>query len=176
MVGRVWAKGGRLAQLGYVDVSGGSVVHMAGGLAALVAAYMVGPRIGRYDAQGLPVRMPGHSIPLAVLGILLLWYGADRLGPGRTWCADVSHWRRIGMFGYTLAGVVGQLLLSADESEHIVRLGQLQWALGKAGFNMMLTGSTSFATAALLSLVRSRQRVSVLNSGMAFIAGKSVLP
>lgn len=79
------------------------------------------------------------------------------------------------MFGYTLAGVVGQLLLSADESEHMVRLGRLQWALGKAGFNMMLTGSTSFATTALLSLVRSRQRVSVLNNGMSFIAG-SCLP
>lgn len=78
VMGRVWAKGGWLAQLGYVDVCGGSVVHMAGGGAALVASYMVGPRIGRYDAQANPVRMPGHSIPFAVLGILLLWYGTHQ--------------------------------------------------------------------------------------------------
>ena len=64
--------------VGYLDFAGATVVHMAGGLAGLVAAKMVGPRKGRYDANGNAQPIPGHSVLFAVLGTLILafgWYG-----------------------------------------------------------------------------------------------------
>ncbi|WP_044957342.1 ammonium transporter [Halarchaeum acidiphilum] len=75
--GLVWS-GGWLAQLGFHDFAGGAIVHGLGGVSALVGAYLIGPRSGRYDADGTPNVMPGHSITLAVLGTLILcfgWYG-----------------------------------------------------------------------------------------------------
>lgn len=65
--------------VGYLDFAGATVVHMLGGVAGLVGAYMVGPRKGRYYTEsGDPVPIPGHSVPLVVLGTLILafgWYG-----------------------------------------------------------------------------------------------------
>jgi len=75
--GLVWS-GGWLATMGFHDFAGGAVVHALGGVSALVGAYVIGPRRGRYDADGTPNVMPGHSITLAVLGTLILcfgWYG-----------------------------------------------------------------------------------------------------
>ena len=63
---------------GYLDFAGATVVHMVGGLAGLVAAKMVGPRKGRFDANGNSQPIPGHSMIFAVLGTLMLafgWYG-----------------------------------------------------------------------------------------------------
>ena len=63
---------------GYKDFAGATVVHMLGGIAGLVGAYMVGPRKGRYDSDGNSRPIPGHSMLLAVLGTLILafgWYG-----------------------------------------------------------------------------------------------------
>ncbi|GLI67715.1 hypothetical protein VaNZ11_011983 [Volvox africanus] len=60
---------------GYIDFAGSGVIHMTGGLAGLIGAAMVGPRLGRFDADGNPVEMPGHSAILVVLGTVLLWFG-----------------------------------------------------------------------------------------------------
>lgn len=60
---------------GMIDFAGSGVVHMVGGLAGLVGAVMVGPRLGRFDMNGKPVPMPGHSAILVVLGTMLLWFG-----------------------------------------------------------------------------------------------------
>jgi Amt family ammonium transporter len=64
-----------LLSVGYVDFAGSGVVHMVGGLTGLIGATMVGPRLGRFDADGNPVEMPGHSAILVVLGTVLLWFG-----------------------------------------------------------------------------------------------------
>ena len=64
--------------VGYLDFAGATVVHMLGGIAGLVGAYMVGPRTGRFDEDGNSRPIPGHSMLLAVLGTLILafgWYG-----------------------------------------------------------------------------------------------------
>ena len=75
--GLTWG-GGFLSQLGFADFAGGAIVHMVGGVCGLVAAYVVGPRIGRFGDDGSSNVIPGHSLPYAVLGTLILafgWYG-----------------------------------------------------------------------------------------------------
>jgi Amt family ammonium transporter len=72
--------GGWLSQLStpYHDFAGSSIVHMTGGIAALMGAIALGPRIGKYGPDGKPRVIPGHSIPFAVLGTFILlvgWYG-----------------------------------------------------------------------------------------------------
>jgi Amt family ammonium transporter len=66
---------GEAIGVGYLDFAGATVVHMLGGVAALVGASMVGPRTGRYDSDGNSQPIPGHSITLAVLGTFILAFG-----------------------------------------------------------------------------------------------------
>lgn len=74
-----WTWGfGWLNDMGFQDFAGGGVVHMAGGFVGLAGAVMLGPRIGRYTPDGKPIAIPGHSLPLATLGVFLMligWYG-----------------------------------------------------------------------------------------------------
>jgi ammonium transporter, Amt family len=67
--------GGWLDSLGFTDFAGSTIVHMTGGAAALVGAGMLGARIGRYSEDGTVNPIPGHSMPLGALGVLLLFFG-----------------------------------------------------------------------------------------------------
>lgn len=58
----------------FYDFAGSTIVHSVGGWGALVGAYLLGPRIGKYTAQGMKA-IPGHNIPLATIGVFLLWFG-----------------------------------------------------------------------------------------------------
>ena len=87
----VWG-GGWLAQgglnwgLGHgaVDFAGSGVVHAMGGIIALAGAIVIGPRLGKYDAKGRPQAMPGHSVPMVVLGTFILCFGWFGFNPGST--------------------------------------------------------------------------------------------
>ncbi|HEY5460367.1 MAG TPA: ammonium transporter [Deferrimonas sp.] len=87
----VWG-GGWLSQLGnnfglghgHVDFAGSSVVHMTGGVCALVGAWVLGPRLGKYDKDGTANAIPGHHIPMAVVGTLILAFGWFGFNPGST--------------------------------------------------------------------------------------------
>ncbi|MFA9380238.1 MAG: ammonium transporter, partial [Acetanaerobacterium sp.] len=68
----IWG-GGWLAQLGFTDFAGSTAVHMVGGVAALVGAKILGPRIGKYGKDGKPKAIPGHSLTLGALGVFILW-------------------------------------------------------------------------------------------------------
>ncbi len=75
----IWG-GGFLAQMGFHDYAGSTAIHMVGGIAALIGAYILGPRIGKFtkDAAGKIVKVnafPGHNIPLGCLGCFILWFG-----------------------------------------------------------------------------------------------------
>jgi len=69
---------------GAVDFAGSGVVHMTGGVSAFVAAAWLGPRLGRFDSNGKVVDIPPHSLPLAALGVFLLWFGWYGFNPGST--------------------------------------------------------------------------------------------
>ncbi len=82
--------GGWLFQLDtpFHDFAGSAIVHMTGGIAAAVGAKFLGPRIGKYDSNGKPRAIPGHSIPFAIFGCFILlvgWYGFN---PGSWLGAD----------------------------------------------------------------------------------------
>ncbi|MCE9579091.1 MAG: ammonium transporter [Deltaproteobacteria bacterium] len=69
---------------GHVDFAGSSVVHMTGGMIALVGARMIGPRIGKYDAQGNPKPIPGHNLSMVVIGTFILAFGWFGFNAGST--------------------------------------------------------------------------------------------
>jgi Amt family ammonium transporter len=69
---------------GHVDFAGSSVVHMVGGVAALAGAMVLGPRLGKYDKNGKPVAIPGHHIPMAIVGTFILAFGWFGFNPGST--------------------------------------------------------------------------------------------
>jgi Amt family ammonium transporter len=71
-----WVRGGGwLSSLGFHDFAGSSIVHMLGGVTAIVGAVMLGARIGKYTEDGKSKAIPGHSITLGALGVFILWFG-----------------------------------------------------------------------------------------------------
>ena len=90
----VWG-GGWLADLGFMDFAGDTVVHSVGGWAALSGAMILGPRIGKYDKNGKPRAIPGHNMSLAVIGLFVLWLGWFGFNPGSTMSfrnpSDIMH-------------------------------------------------------------------------------------
>ncbi|MDD4909437.1 MAG: ammonium transporter [Candidatus Omnitrophica bacterium] len=79
----IWG-GGWLSKLGFSDFAGSTVVHAVGGFAALIGTLMLGPRIGKYNPDGTANAIAGHSIPLASLGVFILWFGWFGFNPGST--------------------------------------------------------------------------------------------
>ncbi len=82
--------GGWLANLGtpMIDFAGSTIVHSVGGWAALMGAIVLGPRIGKYAADGTPRAIPGHSIPFAITGVFILFIGWFGFNPGSELAAD----------------------------------------------------------------------------------------
>lgn len=100
----VWGGGGlaMLGQLhnlghGAVDFAGSSVVHGVGGFVALAGAIVLGPRIGKFDANGKPKVIPGHHIPMAIIGTFILAFGWFGFNPGSTLGAVGGGNIRIGV-------------------------------------------------------------------------------
>ncbi len=69
----IWG-GGWLSELGFHDFAGSAAVHLVGGVAAFVGAKILGARIGKYDKDGKPKAIPGHSLTLGALGVFILWF------------------------------------------------------------------------------------------------------
>ncbi|MHB1459583.1 MAG: ammonium transporter, partial [Armatimonadota bacterium] len=113
-----WAWGGGwLSQLGnnfglghgYVDFAGSGVVHSIGGMCALAGAIVLGPRIGKFAKNGSVIPIPGHHIPMAILGTLILAFGWFGFNPGSTLGASGAGNYRLAMVTLTtmLASAAG---------------------------------------------------------------------
>ena len=100
VVSWVWG-GGWLAKLNtpFIDFAGSGVVHLTGGTAALVGAAVLGPRIGRYDADGNSHPIPGHNLSMVMLGVLVLFVGWFGMAAGGLLSADLQ----IGMIAVVTA-------------------------------------------------------------------------
>jgi Amt family ammonium transporter len=79
----IWG-GGWLANLNFTDFAGSTVVHTVGGFAALIGTIVLKPRIGKYNTDGSANAIAGHNIPLASLGVFILWFGWFGFNPGST--------------------------------------------------------------------------------------------
>jgi Amt family ammonium transporter len=111
----IWG-GGWLFDKGMQDFAGSTVVHYQGALAGLAGALILGPRIGRFGTDGRAHAIPGHSVPFAVLGTFILWFGWFGFNPGST--LGVITNGNIGFFGYValttnLAAAAGGLSAGA---------------------------------------------------------------
>lgn len=73
---------------GFYDFAGSTLVHSVGGWAALIAIYMLGARKGKFDENGKPNAIPGHNLPLAAAGVLILWLGWFGFNGGSVLSAD----------------------------------------------------------------------------------------
>jgi Amt family ammonium transporter len=109
----IWG-GGWLTDLGMQDFAGSTVVHLQGAMAALAGTLLLGPRIGKYDEAGRPQTIPGHNMPLAVLGVLILWIGWWGFNPGSTLSAVGAPFADIALTTNLAAGagVLGAMTLS----------------------------------------------------------------
>lgn len=89
----VWG-GGFLQSEGFFDFAGSTQVHSIGGWAALTGIIVLGPRIGKYTADGKVTAIPGHNMSLATIGCFVLWFGWFGFNPGSTMAVDaplISH-------------------------------------------------------------------------------------
>jgi len=124
--------GGWLNQDGFADFAGSAVVHGVGGFAALAGAIVLGPRIGRF-VNGKSIPMPGHSLPLAALGVFILWFGWYGFNPGSQLAfqstSDIDATMHIAVTT-TLAAAAGGLMATL-----------LSWFMfGKPDLSMGLNG------------------------------------
>jgi Amt family ammonium transporter len=96
------------------DFAGSTVVHLSGAMAALAGTLLLGPRIGKYDDAGNPQTIPGHNMPLAVLGVIILWVGWWGFNPGSTMSAVGASFADIALTTNLAAGagVLGAMAMS----------------------------------------------------------------
>ena len=147
----IWG-GGWLAEMGMWDFAGSTVVHSVGGWIALTGAIMLGPRIGKYNSNGSSNAIPGHNIPLATLGVFVLWFGWFGFNPGSTMAAvpEIAH----------IAAVTN----IAAASGAIASMFTAWWMFKKPDISMTLNG----ALAGLVAITASCAFVSI---GSAVVIG-----
>ena len=127
----IWG-GGWLARRGMIDFSGSTVVHSVGGWVSLAGVLVLGPRLGRYNRDGSVNLIPGHNIPLAALGVFILWFGWFGFNTGNTLSATNPSIALIAI-NTILAGASGALCTMT-----------LTWILrGKPDVGMTLNGVLS---------------------------------
>jgi Amt family ammonium transporter len=108
----IWG-GGWLAKMGFADFAGSTVVHTVGGFAALAGTLTLKPRLGKYGVDGKPNVLAGHNIPLASLGVFILWFGWFGFNAGSTLSAgDGSAIARIAV-NTNLAAALGGIAAMA---------------------------------------------------------------
>jgi ammonium transporter, Amt family len=123
----IWG-GGWLAGLGFFDFAGSTVVHTVGGWAALMGAYFLGPRIGKFHPDGSMTAMPGHNMSIAALGALILWLGWFGFNPGSTMAvgngALIAHiaitTNTAGAFGAVAAMITAWVVLGKPDLSMII--------------------------------------------------------
>ena len=127
----VWNPNGWLAIRGFNDFAGSAAVHAMGGFAALAAAIVLGPRIGKYSKDGKSNTIPGHNLPLASVGAFILWFGWFGFNPGSSLGA-VGNWELIGSV------VVNTFLASA--SGGIATMIYTYFTYSKIDITMVING------------------------------------
>jgi ammonium transporter, Amt family len=153
-IGGHWAWGGGwLSKMGFADFAGSTVVHSIGGWAALAGVLVLGPRIGKYAADGSVRPILPHNMTSATLGALILWLGWFGFNPGSTMAADPGAIALIAL-NTNMAAAAG--CLSATVAAWLI--------LGKPDLSMILNGT-------LAGLVAITAPCNVVSVGSSVIIG-----
>jgi Amt family ammonium transporter len=160
----IWSPDGWLFSRGMQDFAGSTVVHYQGALAGLAGALLLGPRLGRFGADGRPNAIPGHNMAFTTLGVIILWFGWFGFNAGSTLSVRFGG---LGFFSYVAlntnlaaaAGVIGAVATS--------------WAIvKKPDLSMMLNG----AIAALVAITAACAFVAPWAAlAIGFVAGAIVV-
>jgi Amt family ammonium transporter len=159
----IWSPQGWLFSKGMQDFAGSTVVHYQGALAGLAGALILGPRIGKFGKDGRANPIPGHNIPFAVLGTIILWFGWFGFNPGSTLSVDFGG---VGFFAQV--ALITNIAAAAGAVTGMV----IAWLkLGKPDISMMLNG----ALGALVAITAASGFVApwaaiVIGVGSGFIA------
>ena len=149
--------GGWLSQMGFFDFAGSTIVHGTGGWVALVGTLFLGPRLGKYGPEGKPRVLAGHNIPLAALGVFILWFGWFGFNPGSQLAASgIDNARAIALItvNTNLAAAAGSISAMA-----------LVWIFfGKPDLSMTMNG-------ALAGLVAITAPCAVVSPSAAIVIG-----
>jgi len=129
----IWSPDGWLFALGMQDFAGSTVVHYQGALAGLAGALLLGPRIGKFAADGKPHAIPGHNMAYTTLGVLILWFGWFGFNPGSTLGVDLGG---VGFFAY-----VGLNTNLAAASGVLGAVATAWLVIKKPDLSMMLNGA-----------------------------------
>lgn len=147
--------GGILASWGFADFAGSVVVHAVGGFAGLAGAMVLGPRIGRYSKDGKSQPMLGHNMPLAALGVFILWVGWYGFNPG----SQLTYSGAANAEVTTYIAVT--TTLSAAVGAFVAML--LSWGMfGKPDLSMCLNG----ALAGLVGITANCDQVSLASAAI----------
>jgi len=126
----VWG-GGWLAALNFHDFAGSTVVHGVGGVSALVGAWVLGPRFGRFNKDGSPNVIGGHSMPLVTIGVFILWFGWFGFNAGST-------------LGMDEPGVVARIAINTALAPSMAAIAAMIFAwlrYGKPDLSLVLSGA-----------------------------------
>ncbi|MCB0687406.1 MAG: ammonium transporter [Saprospiraceae bacterium] len=149
----IWG-GGWLGDMGIRDFAGSTVVHSVGGWAALAGAILVGPRLGKYNKDGSVNAISPHNLPMAALGVFILWFGWYGFNPGSTLLAigGVAH----VAVTTTLAaatGAIGAMIISWIEFKKPDLSMSLNGALAGLVSITAPCASVSTVSAAIIGLI-----------------------
>ncbi|MBM2824746.1 MAG: ammonium transporter [Dehalococcoidales bacterium] len=147
-----------LGVTGARDFAGSGVVHMVGGLAALIGAAMVGPRIGKFNKDGTPNAIKGHNLPFVVIGTFILFFGWFGFNPGSTLAATDLRISVIAVNTF-LAGVTGAVVA-------------LYWVFLKTGKMDIIMGCNG----CLVGLVAVTAPVAYIAPWAAVVIGATAVP
>jgi Amt family ammonium transporter len=104
----IWGAGWLATNHNFWDFAGSTVVHSTGGWLSLIGAFILGPRLGKYAADGTPKAIPGHNLVLVCLGVFILWLGWFGFNPGSTMSADANSIAKITV-NTNIAAAIGAI-------------------------------------------------------------------
>jgi ammonium transporter, Amt family len=149
---------GWLQTLGYIDFAGSSVVHACGGACALAGIIVVGARQGRFGKDGTPRMIAGHNIPLAALGVFLLWMGWFGFNAGSTLIADASIGRivantTVGPAAAAFTAMISMWYVQGRPDVGITLNGALGGAVGITASCHMITPGSAMLIGAIAGIL-----------------------
>ncbi len=149
--------GGWLSEMGFFDFAGSTIVHGTGGWVGMVGAMYLGPRIGRYSPDGKSRVLAGHNIPLAALGVFILWFGWFGFNPGSQLAAS-------GLDNANAIALITANTSLAASAGAVAAMALVWMMFGKPDLTMCMNG-------ALAGLVAITAPCAVVSPGAAIVIG-----